>query len=129
MPPAPAQDTTPPEKPADDEQGNAAPPEQPADSADNNVSDNDATAGDKSTTRPKRKKMDDFAASEETATLDLSQADIQLEQGHTVSAASLEDIALDQILSVDINESNTVTAVTIKTMPDPAKSDNSDTEA
>ena len=73
--------------------------------------------------------MDDFAASDETATLDLSQADIQLEQGHTVSAASLEDIALDQILSVDINESNTVTAVTIKTMPDPAKSDNSDTEA
>lgn len=129
MPPAPAQDTTPPEKPADDEQGNAAPPEQPADSADNNVSDNDATAGEKSTTRPERKKMDDFAASDETATLDLSQADIQLEQGHTVSAASLEDIALDQILSVDINETNTVTAVTIKTMPDPAKSDNSDTEA
>ena len=124
MPPAPAQDTTPPEKPAGDEQGNAAPPEQPADSADNK-----ATAGEKSTTRPERKKMDDFAASDETATLDLSQADIQLEQGHTVSAASLEDIALDQILSVDINETNTVTAVTIKTMPDPAKSDNSDTES
>ena len=90
MPPAPAQDTTPPEKPADDDQRNAAPPEQPAGSADNNVSDNDATAGDKSTTRPERKKMDDFAASEETATLDLSQADIPLHM--TIAIVNLFEI-------------------------------------
>lgn len=60
--------------------------------------------------------MNSFTAGEETVTLDLDGAKIKVEAGMETNDGSLEDIAEDSILVIEIGEDNQVETVTVKSM-------------
>ena len=58
--------------------------------------------------------MTEFTAGEETVTLDLDGASFLIESGSKSTEDSLSDIAVDDVLVIEIGDGNTVTSVTVK---------------
>jgi len=58
--------------------------------------------------------MTEFTAGEETVTLDLDGASFLIESGSESTEDSLSDIAVDDVLVIEIGDGNTVTSVTVK---------------
>lgn len=58
--------------------------------------------------------MTEFTAGEETATLDLDGASFLIQSGFESAEGALSDIAVDDVLVIEIGDDNTVTSVTVK---------------
>lgn len=102
---------TPPEKPSGNGDGSQTPPEKPGsgtkDSGDGNTdSMPDAMPNMGS----------NFSAGENTASFDLSKAAIVLENGQESTEGSVSDIQVDDILEITVDDNNTVSTVTVKSL-------------
>ena len=102
----PADGQQPPEKPADDANADGAASEKPADDA-------NAPAKPDGEQPADGQQPPELIFSTETVTYDLSSAAISVEENGTVSDGDLSDITVDSVLLLKVDESGTVTEVTV----------------
>lgn len=125
---------TPPEIPDGDTQGEGQEPPEAASGADQNRTPPDMPEGTGDGETPPGKPdggggkmapggmtmpegnmtMNAFTAGEETATIDLDGAAVQVESGMETAEGTLDDISVDAVLVIEIGDNNAVTMVTVK---------------
>lgn len=110
---------TPPEKPEGDSGDSQTPPAMPEENIDNSQTPPDMPEGDgdNSQTPPEMPDMSgNFTAGEDTASFDLSKATITIENGQENAEGNVSDIQVDDILEITVDDNNTVSAVTVKSL-------------
>lgn len=110
---------TSPEKPDGDSDNAQTPPEMPNGNNDNSQTPPEKPDGDSGNaqTPPQMPNMNSsFTAGEETASFDLSKAAIAIENGQESTEGSVSDIQVDNILEITVDDNNTVSAVTVKSL-------------
>lgn len=104
------QNQTPPDLPEEGSQGDGETPPDKPDGDNGGMASGDMTMPDGNMT------MNTFTAGEETAIIDLDGATIQVESGMETAEGSIDDVAVDSVLVIEVGDDNTVTSVTVKFM-------------